>query len=133
MVRTFSIGIRNGPVERPLRHRHVLVDRVEQVDDPRRPLRVALQRPQAGHPDDRGGLAVEAVAVEQLTHLQLHQVEQLRVRHRSALLSATTTYGTPILLASTTCSRVCGIVPSSADTTRIAPSSCAAPVIMFFT
>ena len=30
------------------------------------------------------------------------------------------------------CSRVCGIGPSAADTTRIAPSICAAPVIMFF-
>ena len=30
-----------------------------------------------------------------------------------------------------TCSRVCGIGPSAADTTRIAPSICAAPVIMF--
>ena len=27
--------------------------------------------------------------------------------------------------------RVCGIAPSGADTTRIAPSICAAPVIMF--
>ena len=31
------------------------------------------------------------------------------------------------------CSRVCGIGPSAADTTSIAPSICAAPVIMFFT
>jgi hypothetical protein len=29
------------------------------------------------------------------------------------------------------CSRVCGIGPSAADTTSIAPSICAAPVIMF--
>jgi len=27
--------------------------------------------------------------------------------------------------------RVCGITPSSAETTRTAPSTCAAPVIMF--
>ena len=32
---------------------------------------------------------------------------------------------------SSTCSRVCGIGPSVAATTRIAPSICAAPVIMF--
>ena len=31
------------------------------------------------------------------------------------------------------CSRVWGIGPSAADTTNIAPSICAAPVIMFFT
>jgi elongation factor Tu len=31
------------------------------------------------------------------------------------------------------CSRVCGIGPSAAEQTKIAPSICAAPVIMFFT
>ena len=41
--------------------------------------------------------------------------------------------GTFTCRASSTCSRVCGIGPSAADTTRIAPSICAAPVIMFFT
>ena len=49
----------------------------------------------------------------------------------SALLSATTTYGTPTWRASRMCSRVCGMGPSAAETTRIAPSICAAPVIMF--
>lgn len=34
-------------------------------------------------------------------------------------------------LAKIKCSLVCGIVPSVAATTRIAPSSCAAPVIIF--
>src|SRR5258706_239858 len=32
---------------------------------------------------------------------------------------------------SKTCSRVCGMGPSGAATTRMAPSTCAAPVIMF--
>ena len=40
-------------------------------------------------------------------------------------------YGTPTWRASSTCSRVCGIGPSVAATTRMAPSICAAPVIMF--
>ena len=40
-------------------------------------------------------------------------------------------YGTPTCRASRMCSRVCGIGPSAADTTRIDPSICAAPVIMF--
>ncbi len=39
--------------------------------------------------------------------------------------------GTPTWRASSTCSLVCGIGPSVAATTRIAPSICAAPVIMF--
>ena len=46
----------------------------------------------------------------------------------------TTMYGTPTWRANRMCSRVCGIGPSAAAlTTRIAPSICAAPVIMFFT
>ena len=51
----------------------------------------------------------------------------------SALFKYTTMYGTPTWRASKMCSRVCGIGPSAADTTNIAPSICAAPVIMFFT
>ena len=51
----------------------------------------------------------------------------------SALFRNTTMYGTPTCRDSRMCSRVCGIGPSAADTTRIAPSICAAPVIMFFT
>ena len=49
----------------------------------------------------------------------------------SALFKATMMYGTPTWRASSTCSRVCGIGPSVAATTRIAPSTWAAPVIMF--
>ena len=45
----------------------------------------------------------------------------------------TTMYGTPTWRANSICSLVCGIGPSAADTTNIAPSICAAPVIMFFT
>ena len=51
----------------------------------------------------------------------------------SALFRYTTMYGTPTWRASRMCSRVCGIGPSAAEHTRIAPSICAAPVIMFFT
>ena len=51
----------------------------------------------------------------------------------SILLRKTTTYGTFTWRASRMCSRVCGIGPSAAETTRIAPSICAAPVIMFLT
>jgi len=51
----------------------------------------------------------------------------------STLFRKTTMYGTPTCRASRMCSRVCGIGPSAALTTRIAPSICAAPVTMFFT
>ena len=50
----------------------------------------------------------------------------------SALFKNTTMYGTPTWRANKMCSRVCGIGPSAAETTKIAPSICAAPVIMFF-
>ena len=52
---------------------------------------------------------------------------------RSHLFKNTTIDGTFTCRASRMCSRVCGIGPSTALTTRIAPSICAAPVIMFFT
>ena len=51
----------------------------------------------------------------------------------STLFRNTTMCGTFTWRASSMCSRVCGIGPSAALTTRIAPSICAAPVIMFFT
>ena len=50
---------------------------------------------------------------------------------KSTLFKNTTNFGTFTCLAKSTCSRVCGIGPSTADTTKIAPSICAAPVIMF--
>ena len=49
----------------------------------------------------------------------------------STLFMHTTMHGTPTCRASSTCSRVCGMGPSVAATTRMAPSICAAPVIMF--
>ncbi len=49
----------------------------------------------------------------------------------STLFRNTTIDGTSTCRASSTCSFVCGIGPSGAATTRIAPSTCAAPVIMF--
>ena len=49
----------------------------------------------------------------------------------SHLFMNTTRLGTFTCRASNTCSRVCGIGPSFAATTRIAPSIWAAPVIMF--
>src|SRR5581483_5988841 len=48
----------------------------------------------------------------------------------STLFINTTIAGTPTCRASRICSRFCGIGPSLAATTSIAPSICAAPVIM---
>ena len=52
---------------------------------------------------------------------------------RSTLFMKTTIFGTPTWRANKMCSRVCGIGPSVAATTKIAPSIWAAPVTMFFT
>src|SRR6056297_1600113 len=51
----------------------------------------------------------------------------------SAIRSLTPTVSYHTCFASSTCSRVCGIGPSGADTTRMAPSMQEAPVIIFFT
>jgi hypothetical protein len=78
-------------------------------------------------------VARELVLGKQLADLQLDQVQQLGSSTRSTLFRNTTIAGTPTWRASRMCSRVCGIGPSAALTTRIAPSICAAPVIMFLT
>ena len=93
---------------------------------------VTLERLQTRHAHHRGVITRELVLGQQLTHLELDQLEQLLVidhvdlvqRHHDAT-------GTPTWRASSTCSRVWGIGPSVAATTRIAPSTWAAPVIMF--
>ena len=51
----------------------------------------------------------------------------------SILFMNTTIFGTPTCLDNKMCSLVCGMQPSAAETTKIAPSICAAPVIMFLT
>ena len=51
----------------------------------------------------------------------------------STLFRNTTSAGTPTWRAKRMCSRVWGMGPSAAEHTRMAPSICAAPVIMFFT
>ena len=52
----------------------------------RHPLRVPLQRLERAHPHHRDVVALESVARQQLPHLQLHQVQQLRVVHRIHLV-----------------------------------------------
>ncbi len=59
--------------------------------------------------------------------------KQLRIIHHVHLVHKHHDVGTPTCRANKMCSRVCGIGPSAAATTRIAPSICAAPVIMFLT
>ena len=55
------------------------VDRLHELEDLRGPLGVALERLQRGHPHDRGVVAGELVLVEELTHLELDELEDLLV------------------------------------------------------
>ncbi len=94
---------------------------------------LVFQRAQRRAPDDRDLVPGVLVGGQQLPHLQLDQVQQLRVVHHVHLVQKHDNRRNPTWRANRICSRVCGIGPSAADTTRIAPSICAAPVIMFFT
>ena len=118
-------------VDRARRQRNVRVHRLHQLVDLRFPLRLAVQRAQRRAADDRHVVARVVVLRQQLADFHLHQLDQLRSSTASHLFRNTTMYGTPTWRASSTCSLVCGIGPSVAATTRIAPSICAAPVIMF--
>ncbi len=70
--------------------------------------------------------------LEQLADFQLDEFEQLVVVDHVGLVEEHDDVRHADLASSSRmCSRVCGIGPSVADTTRIAPSICAAPVIMF--
>ena len=68
---------------------------------------------------------------EQLAHLELDELEQLLVVDHVGLVEEDHDRRHADLAGSRMCSRVCGIGPSAAETTRIAPSIWAAPVIMF--
>jgi hypothetical protein len=91
------------------------------------------QAPAANHADDRGVVAREFVLAEQVANFHFDEVQQFGIVHGSTLFRKTTMAGTPTWRASRMCSRVWGIGPSTALTTRIAPSIWAAPVIMFLT
>ena len=68
---------------------------------------------------------------QQLADFHLDQFEQFGIVDRVDLVQEHDERGTPTWRASRMCSRVCGIGPSAAETTRMAPSIWAAPVIMF--
>ena len=94
---------------------------------------LSFQRHQGRAAHDRNVVARELVAGQKLAHFHLHQIQKLRIIDHVALVHEHHQAGTPTWRARRMCSRVCGIGPSDADTTRIAPSIWAAPVIMFFT
>ena len=83
--------------------------------------------------DDRDLVAGELVLAQQFADFHLDQLQQFRVVDQVDLVQEDHEPGTLTWRASSTCSRVWGIGPSAAETTRIAPSIWAAPVIMFLT
>ena len=81
--------------------------------------------------DDRRVVAVELVLVEELADFHLDEVEHLRVVHRVALVQEhDDVVQTDLAREEHVLARL-RHHQSSALTTRIAPSICAAPVIMF--
>src|SRR5438132_1116011 len=75
-------------VDRPHRRRNVAVHRPHQLPDAPARLRVLrpLHRPQRRPPDHRYRVPRKLVLLQQLPHLQLHQVQQLRVVHHVHLV-----------------------------------------------
>ena len=83
-----SIGIRNGLSISRCGMRNVAVHRLHQLQDRLRRvvLARALQRLQRRAADHRDVVARELVGLQQLAHLELDQVQQLRVVHHVALV-----------------------------------------------
>src|SRR5438128_182770 len=75
-------------VDRPLRRRDVAVHRLHQLPYALRRLTVLrlLHRPQRRPPDHRNLVPRKLVLLQQLPHLQLHQVQNLRVVHHVHLV-----------------------------------------------
>ena len=76
---TSSIGIRNGRSIARSGSGMKLSTASMSSSDLRRPLGVALERLQRGHAHDRRVVAREVVLVEELTHLELDELEDLLV------------------------------------------------------
>ena len=132
---TSSIGIRNGLSSGRSGVRDPLVDRLHQLEDRfLADFRVlVLEDGQRRTRDDRNIVAVEAALRKLLADFELDQLEQLGIVDLVDLVEEHDHGRDADLPASRMCSLVCGIGPSAAETTRIAPSIWAAPVIMFFT
>src|SRR5712691_9184832 len=75
-------------VHRPRRRRNITVHRLHQLPDALRRLRVLrlLHRPQRRPPNHRNVVPRELILLQQLPHLQLHQVQNLRVVHHVHLV-----------------------------------------------
>ena len=109
----------------------VLVDLGDQLLDLLLRGVVTVQRLQRRDPHDRDVVAGELVLRQELADLELDQVEQLLVVDLVDLVEGNHDGGHAHLAGEQHVLRVWGMGPSAADTTRMAPSTWAAPVIMF--
>ncbi len=95
---------------------------------------VAFQRHLGRAMNDGGGTARKLVLVEQLAHFELDQLEQLGIVDHVDLVHVHDDVGHPDLARQQdVLARLRHRPIGSTDTTRMAPSICAAPVIMFLT
>ena len=119
-------------VDLALRHRDVGVERFHQLQHGLDAGRIALQRLERRDAHDRQVVAREAVALQQVAHFELDQVQQLGIVHRVDLVQGDDDVRHVDLLGEQhVLARLRHRAVDRADTTRIAPSICAAPVIMF--
>src|ERR1041385_303323 len=73
-------------VDRPFRYRYVVVDRFHQFVDLLRPHRIVVHTLQRRSPDHRYLISRKSVTLQQIPYFQLHQIQQLRIFHRIALV-----------------------------------------------
>jgi len=66
-------------VEIASRLRHVVVNRLHELEDLRRPVRIALERLQRRDAHDGNVVTRELVGGQQFAHLEFHEIEQLLV------------------------------------------------------
>ena len=122
------------PVHQPFRQRDEGVERGRQLVETAAGRVVGpagTQRRQRGPAHHRRLGAGELVPVEEFADLHFHQIEQVGVVHHVGLVEEHHHARHADLAGQQQVFRVCGIGPSSAATTRMAPSIWAAPTTMF--
>jgi hypothetical protein len=131
IVEHVSIGIKNGLSRSRSGSGIAVCGGLHQLEHLRLPVLVTLQRLQRGDADHGRVVAGELVLGEQLAdHRARRGPTAPRPSTMSALLRGDDDVGHADLAGQQHVLPVWGIGPSVAATTRIAPSTCAAPVIM---
>src|SRR5881628_401885 len=84
-------------VDRPLRYRYVVIHRLHQLIDLLHPCRIIFHPLQRRSPYHRYLIPRKSIALQQIPHFQLHQIQQLRIFHRVALVQKHHDVGHPHL------------------------------------